>query len=137
MFTQSVRRAARGRHILLIEDNPDGRESLRMLLSYLGHRVDVAADGVEGVQKALMVHPDVALVDIGLPRLDGYQVARRIRRALGGSVVLIAYTAYDGADTERRVSEAGFDAHLVKPIELSELAPWLGEESDMLCGTGM
>ncbi len=139
MSTQSVRRAARGRHILLIEDNPDGRESLRMLLSYLGHRVDVAADGVEGVRKALALHPDLALVDIGLPRLDGYQVARRIRAVLGGKVLLIAYTAYDSPDTEQRVIEAGFDAHLVKPIELSELAPWLGEKScisDMLCGTG-
>ncbi|MGH7170828.1 MAG: response regulator [Gemmataceae bacterium] len=118
----------RRRHVLLIEDNPDGRESLRMLLSFLGHQVDVAADGVEGVQKALARHPDVALVDIGLPRLDGYQVARRIRAALGQNVVLIAYTAYDDADTERRVIEAGFDAHLVKPIELRELAPWLGDE---------
>ena len=118
----------RRRHVLLIEDNADGRESLRMLLSFLGHQVDVAADGVEGVQKALAGHPDVAIVDIGLPRLDGFQVARRIRAALGENVMLIAYTAYDDADTEQRVAEAGFDAHLVKPIELRELAPWLGDE---------
>ncbi len=139
MSIHPIRRAARMRHILLIEDNRDGRESLRMLLTYLGHRVDVAADGVEGVQKALAIHPDLALVDIGLPRLDGYQVARRICAALGENVILIAYTAYDSPDTAVRVIEAGFDAHLVKPIELSELAPWLGEESrlsDMLCGTG-
>jgi CheY-like chemotaxis protein len=126
MHTQTLRHRFSGRrHVLLIEDNADGRESLRMLLSFLGHRVDVAADGVEGVQKALALHPDLALVDIGLPRLDGYEVARRIRAALGDSVVLIAYTAYDSADTDRRVAEAGFDAHLVKPIELSELSPWL------------
>jgi CheY-like chemotaxis protein len=129
MSSRSFRRAASGqRHILLIEDNADGRESLRMLLTYLGHRVDVASDGVEGVRKALATRPDLAIVDIGLPGLDGYQVARRIRNALGNAVALIAYTAYDGEDTERQVDEAGFDAHLIKPIELSELMPWLGEE---------
>jgi CheY-like chemotaxis protein len=116
------------RHILLIEDNPDGRESLRILLSVMGHQVDVAADGIEGVQKALAVHPDVAIVDIGLPRLDGYQVARRIRAAFGRRITLIAYTAYDQEDTGQLVAEAGFDAHLVKPVELSELTPWLESE---------
>lgn len=113
------------RHILLVEDNPDGRESLRLLLSMLGHRVDVAVDGVEGVTKALRLHPDLALIDIGLPRLDGYQVARRIRALLGRNIILIAYTAYDSLDDRERVAEAGFDAHLVKPVELRELAPWL------------
>ncbi len=119
---------ARSRHILVIEDNPDGRESLRMLLDCLGYHVDVASNGLEGLQKALATHPDVAIVDIGLPLLDGYQVARRIRAALGQNISLIAYTAYDGPETQRRVQEAGFDAHLVKPIELTELAPWLGED---------
>ena len=113
------------RHILLVEDNQDGRESLRLLLSMLGHRVDVAADGVEGVAKALGLRPDIALIDIGLPRLDGYQVARRIRAVLGRKITLIAYTAYDSTDAQDRIAEAGFDAHLVKPIELRELAPWL------------
>ena len=135
MSVRSLRCAASARrHILLIEDNADGRESLRMLLAYLGHRVDVAADGVEGVQKALVGHPDVALVDIGLPRLNGYEVARRIRAALGENVVLVAYTAYDSEDVKRRIIEAGFDAHLVKPIELSELSPWLGDERLAACG---
>ncbi|HTU22516.1 MAG TPA: response regulator [Gemmataceae bacterium] len=130
------RSSNRRRHVLLIEDNADGRESLRLLLSFLGHQVDVAADGVEGVRKALEGHPDVVLVDIGLPRLDGYQVARQIRAALGEKVVLVAYTAYDDPDTQQRVADAGFDAHLVKPIELRELAPWLGDEAripSLLC----
>jgi CheY-like chemotaxis protein len=108
-----------------VEDNPDGRESLRLLLSILGHRVDVAADGVEGVTKAVLRQPDIALIDIGLPLLDGYQVARRIRALLGQRIILIAYTAYDSPEARERVVEAGFDAHLVKPIELRELAPWL------------
>jgi CheY-like chemotaxis protein len=123
--------SARSRHILVIEDNPDGRESLRMLLDCLGYQVDVASNGLEGLHKALATHPDVAIVDIGLSLLDGYQVARRIRAAFGQNISLIAYTAYDGPETQRRVQEAGFDAHLVKPIELSELVPWLGEEVDM------
>jgi len=125
-------------HILLIEDNADGRESLRMLLTLMGHQVDVAADGVEGVQRALASHPDIAIVDIGLPRMDGYQVARRIRAAFGRHILLIAYTAYDHADTGRLVAEAGFDAHLVKPVDLEELTSWLDSEpmtSSALCST--
>jgi CheY-like chemotaxis protein len=133
MHKLRCRRApGRSRHVLLIEDNADGREALRLLLSFLGHQVDVAADGIEGVQQALKCHPDVAIVDIGLPRLNGFQVARRIRAALGQNIVLIAYTAYDDIDTKQRVAEAGFDAHLIKPIELSELAPWLGDEEQIL-----
>jgi two-component system, sensor histidine kinase len=127
------------KHILLIEDNPDGRESLRMLLSLLGHQVDVAADGIEGVQKALDVRPEIALIDIGLPRLDGCEVARRIRAALGPKVVLLAYTAYGDEEMAWQVAEAGFNAHLVKPVKLSELTPWLGDErplSDGLCRAG-
>src|SRR5262249_14589155 len=105
MYPNHFRRSPSAhKHILLVEDNPDGRESLRLLLSLLGHQVDVAADGIEGVRKALAVHPDVALIDIGLPRLDGYEVARRIRAALGPKVVLLAYTAYDDEDTGWRVA---------------------------------
>ena len=115
--------------ILVIEDNKDGRDSLRMLLSLLGHRVDVAADGLEGVRKALEIHPDVIIVDIGLPKLSGYQVARLLRTALGPSVTLIAHTAYDRDDR----LEVDFDTWLIKPVELSELLPWLkkkGREPD-------
>ncbi len=129
MLLPSFRRSAGPRRrVLLIEDNPDGRESLRMLLTYLGHNVEVAADGEEGVRKALSVVPDVALVDIGLPRMDGYEVARRIRAALGHTTVLLAYTAYDGEEAKGRVAAAGFDAHLIKPLDLSELTPWLEAE---------
>jgi CheY-like chemotaxis protein len=122
-----------GRHILLIEDNRDGRESLRLLLCMMGHEVDTAADGVEGLRKVLEIQPDIAIIDIGLPRMDGLQVARHIRAALGRSIVLIACSAYDRADVGERVIAAGFDAHLVKPMELSELDPWLDlERADSL-----
>jgi CheY-like chemotaxis protein len=113
------------RHVLIVEDNPDGRESLRLLLTLLGYDVEVAADGLEGVQKALEQHPEVAIVDIGLPKLDGYQVGRRMRDALGRNLVLVAYTAYDREDAGRRMAEAGFDAHLVKPVEVQDLMPFL------------
>jgi CheY-like chemotaxis protein len=113
------------RDVLIIEDNPDGRTTLRLLLELLGHHVEEAKDGVEGVNKALAHRPEIVLLDIGLPRLDGYQVARRLRAALGRDVILIAYTAYSSPEAIRRIQEAGFDTHLVKPVELSELKRWL------------
>jgi CheY-like chemotaxis protein len=115
----------KGCHVLIIEDNPDGRESLRLLLTLLGYDVDVASDGREGVQKALADQFDVALVDLGLPKLDGYQVARQIRRALGEHIRLVAYTAYDLEDEPEQLRQAGFDAYLIKPANLTDLIPWL------------
>jgi CheY-like chemotaxis protein len=112
---------AHQRHILIIEDNADGRESLKTLLELLGHRVEAAADGPQGIEQALAVRPEVALVDIGLPGLDGYQVAQRIRAALGREVVLVALTGFSQPDDHRRAQEADFDAHLVKPVELEAL----------------
>jgi len=109
----------------VIEDHPDGREALRLLLSLLGYRVEVAADGDEGVRKALEVRPQVVIVDVRLPKLDGYQVGRRLRAALGRSLTLIAHSASDPDTAEDRLAEAGFDAWLVKPAGLRELAPWL------------
>jgi CheY-like chemotaxis protein/two-component sensor histidine kinase len=111
----------RGRHVLVIEDNPDGRETLRMMLEMWGHQVEVAADGQQGVDLALALRPQVALVDIGLPVLDGYQVARQVRAALGRDIFLIALTGYGQPHDYRRAFEAGFDAHLVKPAEPEEL----------------
>src|SRR4051812_17976243 len=114
-----------GRNVLLVEDNPDGRESLRLLLSLLGHHVEVAATGPDGVRKALQTHPDVAVIDLSLPGMDGLQVGRWVRSALGPSVTLVAYTADDDPDTARAVAEAGYNAHMVKPARLDDLDPWL------------
>jgi CheY-like chemotaxis protein len=114
-----------GRFILIVEDHADGRESLRRLLELYGHHVEVARDGVEGVEKALASPPEVAVVDIGLPRLDGYQVARRIREALGRRVLLIAHTGYSQPAERQRALEAGFDVFLAKPLDPQELADWL------------
>jgi len=113
--------------ILIVEDNPDGRESLRMLLELYGYTVAVAADGLEGVEAAMRLRPDVVLIDIGLPRLDGYEVARRLREALGHDVRLIACTAYSDPATRRRAFEVGFDEFRVKPMDLDELLAHLQE----------
>jgi signal transduction histidine kinase/ActR/RegA family two-component response regulator len=108
---------ATARHVLVIEDNTDAREMLRMALELDGHRVETAADGTSGVETALRTTPDLVLVDIGLPGLDGYAVARRLRAALGHRVTLVALTGYGQNEDRRRTSEAGFDAHLVKPVD--------------------
>lgn len=107
--------------ILIVEDNPDGRETLRRLLELEGHQVNVAADGAEGVQVAIAEHPATAVVDIGLPRLDGYEVAQRLREAFGRRLVLIAYTAYGLREDRERAARAGFDAFYVKPGDLEKL----------------
>ena len=109
------------RHVLIVEDNPDNRESLRELLEFSGHRVDTATTGAEGVQRALELLPEVALVDIGLPELDGYGVAARIRDALGPGIRLIAITGYGQPEDVQRALEAGFDAHIAKPVGFDEL----------------
>ncbi len=108
--------------VLLIEDNDDGREMMATMLSACGHRIHHAADGTQGVQLAQDCRPDVALVDIGLPGIDGYEVARRLRtNADTRHIKLIALTGYGLANDQRRVLDAGFDMHLVKPVEIDNL----------------
>jgi CheY-like chemotaxis protein len=108
--------------ILVVEDNADVRETLRLLLELLGHEVDLAEDGLAGLDAALRMRPDVALIDLGLPRLDGYDVARRIRAAREGEgITLVALTGYGQPHDRRRASEAGFDAYVVKPIDRDAL----------------
>jgi len=113
--------------ILVVEDNRDIRDSLKSLLELLGHCVEMAPDGVEGVARAQELRPRVALVDIGLPRLDGYQVARRLRAAFGKDILLVAYTAYGDPDDRVRALQSGFDLHLVKPLDWGVFAPWLAD----------
>jgi CheY-like chemotaxis protein len=114
--------------ILLVEDNPDARETLRMLLELDGHRVAAAENGERGIELALGHSFSVALIDIGLPDVDGYQVARRIRAApAGGRVVLVALTGYGRPEDVRRAHEAGFDAHVVKPVDPDTLTKTLSE----------
>ncbi|SHH00985.1 response regulator [Massilia sp. CF038] len=108
--------------VLLIEDNDDGREMMVTMLDACGYPVAQAADGLQGVQMALTHLPDVALVDIGLPGIDGYEVARRLRAdASTRAIKLIALTGYGLAEDQRRVLDAGFDMHLVKPVDINHL----------------
>jgi signal transduction histidine kinase len=113
-------RSARPRRLLVVEDNVDARQTLRTLLEALGHEVHEAADGEAGVAAALERRPDLVFVDIGLPKLDGYEVARRLRAAKLG-VRLVALTGYGRDDDVQRAREAGFDVHLLKPATLEQL----------------
>jgi CheY-like chemotaxis protein len=115
-------------HILIVEDNRDGRESLRDLLEIWGHKVSLAASGPEGLEMAFSGRPDVALIDIGLPGLDGNEVARRIRPIFGADAIsLIAMTGYGQPEDRRRALRAGFDFYLVKPVDPAVLARLLAE----------
>jgi CheY-like chemotaxis protein len=102
--------------ILLIEDNADARNMARLGLELLGQTVTTASSGETGIEMALADPPDAVIVDIGLPGLDGYEVARRLRTALGDRVRLVALTGYSQPEDRHRVREAGFDVHLVKPL---------------------
>jgi CheY-like chemotaxis protein/signal transduction histidine kinase len=114
--------ASGNRRILLVEDDADTREALKTLLELSGHQVAVAADGGEAVAHAIANRPDVALVDIGLPEIDGNEVARRIRAQLGaGGIFLVALTGYGDEIDEALSRAAGFDAHFTKPVELARL----------------
>lgn len=109
--------------IVIVEDNVDSRTMLEALLRLDGYQVAVAEDGQQGLDLILHQRPDMALIDIGLPGLDGYQIARRIRQELGHTEMrLIALTGYGRAEDRKAVREAGFDAHLVKPLKPEELA---------------
>jgi signal transduction histidine kinase/CheY-like chemotaxis protein len=109
------------RRIVIVEDNPDVRELLRLKLRRLGHAVDAVADGPTGVTAIVNGKPDLALVDIGLPGFDGYEVASRVRESLGPDVVLVAVSGFGQPDDKRRALEAGFDEHVTKPADVTDI----------------
>ena len=104
-----------------MEDQDDSREMLKLVLERRGHVVESASDGPEGVRAILRTRPDVALVDIGLPGMDGYEVARAVRAQMNGSVKLIALTGYGQPADVARSTEAGFDRHVTKPLATDKL----------------
>jgi len=119
-----VRRAAAlsGIRILVVDDNKDSADSLGMLLRLKGNEIRTAHDGLEAVAVAEKFHPELVLLDIGLPKLNGYDVARRIRQQpWGQGVILVALTGWGQDEDRRRSKEAGFNFHIVKPVELSAL----------------
>ena len=115
------------RRILIIEDNEDAALSLQDVLELAGHEVHVALDGPNGLEAARCLRPDVVLCDIGLPGMDGYDVAKALRRepALRNTFI-VALTGHALPDDRRCASEAGFDAHLAKPATIARIQEVIG-----------
>jgi two-component system CheB/CheR fusion protein len=107
--------------ILVVEDHDDSREMLRQFLLFEGYDVEVAADGRVGIEAALERPPVVALIDLGLPQIDGFQVARAIRARFGHHIWLVALTSRTTPADRRRSAEAGFDLHVAKPVAIDRL----------------
>ncbi|HEY0190089.1 MAG TPA: response regulator, partial [Kofleriaceae bacterium] len=117
-----ARPAVAGKRVLIVDDNVDAAELLSMTLELRGHTVRVANDGAEALRAVEDFTPDLALLDIGLPVMDGYELARRLRQLPAlHALQLVALTGYGQASDRQRSAEAGFDAHLVKPLPLAEL----------------
>ena len=124
---QIVATSARLR-VLVADDNIDAIETLAGFLEQVGHTVQTANNGDEAIEAALTFRPDVCVLDIGMPRMDGYEVARRLREK-HGELVLIALTGWGQAEDHRRSREAGFDYHLIKPVQPATLAKLLATAS--------
>jgi CheY-like chemotaxis protein len=121
------RRAAISRRILVVDDNQDAADALVEALAATGHQAVVAYDGPSGLDAAARARPEAAFLDIGLPVMDGYELARRLRDLLGSEVKLVAVTGY-GQERDRALSRAaGFDEHLVKPVDLEHLEALLDD----------
>ena len=111
--------------VVLVEDNPDVRDLSKSLLETLGCAVEVACDGNEGLALIQRVKPVLAVVDIGLPGLDGFAIAEEVRRSLGSSVLMIAVTGYGQKYDRARALSSGFDAHITKPLRLTAIQPMI------------
>ncbi len=115
--------------VLVVDDNLDAAESMKILLECWGHSVAIAHDGIAALAAAAEHHPRFVLLDIGLPGMDGYEVARRLREQSGAQMPhLIAVTGYGRAEDRERTRAAGFDRHLVKPLDLDQLRELLGND---------
>jgi signal transduction histidine kinase len=120
-------RPARQARVLIVEDNDDSRVTLQRILQTEGHLVSAARDARAGLEAAAAGSPNIAVVDIGLPGMDGYQFARAMRERLGSGVRLIALTGYGTEADRQRSAEAGFDAHLTKPVDIDRLLTLITE----------
>src|SRR5215475_3337384 len=112
-------RSGPGVRVLVVDDHPDSAEGMARLLEHSGHEVDVALDGKTALQRARAKQPDVVLLDICMPGMDGYEVASRLRALFQNKVRLVALTAFGSEEDRRRCLEAGFDLHLGKPVDLT------------------
>jgi CheY-like chemotaxis protein len=115
------------RRILIVDDNKDSADSLALLLEITGNQTYMAHDGLEAVEAIEKHRPEVVLLDIGLPKLDGHEVCRRVReQPWGKDIVVIALTGWGQEDDRRKSEEAGFNGHLVKPVDYDKLLKLLG-----------
>ncbi len=129
--------AAAGLRILVVDDNQDNANALRVMLKCLGHEATTAYDGQAAVEQAEALRPEVILLDLGMPKLDGYAVCRHIRaQAWGTQVLLVAQTGWGQDEDRQRTRAAGFDHHLVKPISHATLVALLRERAEVLCREG-
>jgi CheY-like chemotaxis protein len=120
--------SASSKRVLLVDDNVDAVESMEILLQAFGYDVATAIHAELALGKLESFAPAAAVIDIGLPGMDGYRLAAEIRRRLGGRPMrLVAFTGYGGPDDVARAHAAGFDAHLVKPVEIEQLLAALGD----------
>ena len=116
----------RALHVLIVEDNGDQAETLRMLLSDKGHTLEIAASGPAALEAARRRRPDVVLLDLGLPGLDGIEVAKRLRLEHGEGMRIIVISAYGNENVRRETEEAGCELHLVKPADPRFIESLLG-----------
>jgi CheY-like chemotaxis protein len=112
---------AQERRILVVDDNADAADSLAMLFEARGDRVRTAYDGLEALEAEDAFRPDTILLDIGMPRLSGYDVARRVRELRGGAVLIVAITGWGQEQDRQRARDAGFDHHFTKPVDIDSL----------------
>src|SRR5688572_20736838 len=122
--------AATPPRVLVVDDNQDAADSLGTLLGVMGYDVRIAYDGPEAIVAADEFRPAVALLDIGLPKLSGYDIARHVRSRQGEQVLLVAITGWGQEDDRRRAREAGFDHHFTKPADFEVLLELIGQELD-------
>jgi DNA-binding response OmpR family regulator len=121
-----VRPAAR--RVLVVDDNQDAADSLAMLLTSQGDEVRTAYDGAEAVDADARFEPDIVLLDIGLPKLSGYDVARDIRRRRGTAALIVAITGWGQEEDRQRSRDAGFDHHFTKPVDIDRLLAVIDRE---------
>jgi CheY-like chemotaxis protein len=128
---EKVSAPVRPRKVLVVDDNVDAAESFAMLLQMAGHETRLAHDGADAMKAVRAFKPDVVLLDLGLPIIDGFAVARLIRQdAALRNVVLVALTGYGQDGDRQRTSEAGFDHHLVKPVDIAKVESILSTVAD-------
>jgi CheY-like chemotaxis protein len=119
---------SKGKRVLLVDDNLDAAESLAQLLSLSGHDARTAGDGSQALRLAQEFHPDVVFCDLGLPGMNGFEVAKELRLLpFGRDMVLAALTGYGQPSDREKSAEAGFDAHLVKPVDPSVIESFLDD----------